>query len=444
MQRREFLTATTQSAAALAGAAWLQDRVSAQQAGPNDRINVCVMGVRGRGGSLLSTFAAQPQVFVKYVCDLDETVLNSRADGVTQATGRAPEKIKDFRRALADRDIDALVIGTPDHWHALPTIMACQAGKDVYVEKPDGHNTQEGRVMVAAGKKYNRIIQLGTQSRSGGHFLGAMEYIRAGHLGQVRFAKAWESTKQNGIGRPADAQPPATVDYDFWLGPAPQRPFNPVRFHGNWRWFFDLGTGDLGNDGVHRLDVARWALETGLQANGQTLARFPRAIGSLGAKCYFDDLQEWPDNQMTTFDYGNALLTYELRIWCPYPMEGEGEAAGVFGDQGYMVLGNTRWRHYGPRGQLVREERGTYSNDVAHIQNFLECLGTRRKPNADLETIGHPSSLLCHLGNASWRAGRTLQFDPDRYTCVGDEPANQFLTRAVYREPWVLPRIEAL
>ena len=268
MRRRQFLTTGLIAAGATASSV-------ARGTGPNDRIRVCVMGVRGRGGALLNEFAGQEDVDVTYVCDVDEGILTARVDGVVDRTGRRPQAIGDFRRAIDDPNVDALVIGTPDHWHALPSIYACQAGKDVYVEKPDGHNVREGQVMVAAQRRHRRVVQLGTQARSGSFQHAAMEYLAEGHLGRVRFAKAWESARQRSLGHPPDGTPPPGVDYDAWLGPAPERAFNPLRFHGNWRWFFDYGSGDLGNDGVHRLDVARWALGTALRAQGETLPRHP-------------------------------------------------------------------------------------------------------------------------------------------------------------------------
>ena len=441
MNRRDFL-----QTGIAAGALSIASAGSAQQKNrsPNDRITVCVMGVRGRGGSLLNAFASQPDVDVKYVCDLDLGVLKSRVAQVKDRTGKEPLAITDYREALDDPAIDALVSGAPDHWHALPTIQACQAGKDVYVEKPDGHNILEGRTMVAAGKKYDRIIQLGTQARSGKMQAAAMKHVAAGHLGKVRFAKAWESSRQGSIGHPSDSQPPAGFNYDTWLGPAPKRPFNVRRWHGSWRWFFDYGTGDLGNDGVHRLDVARWALETAIVAQGEKPIGLPRAISAHGGKYYFDDDQEWPDTLMVTYDYPGYVLTYEMRIWNAYPLHGESEGAAVFGDNGYVVIGNRRWRAFDNRGKQVSEETISSDNTAGHVRNFLDCMRSREKPNADLETVGHPSSLLCHLGNAAWRAGRTLQFDADRYQFKGDEEANQFLTRPIYRKPWVLPEIAAL
>ncbi|MHC4692721.1 MAG: Gfo/Idh/MocA family protein [Planctomycetota bacterium] len=440
MNRRVFLS---KSVGAAAAAVTLSTRRPRACAAPNDRITIAVIGVRGRGGAVSKVFASRKNVDVKYVVDVDEGVRRRHADEVGRISGTKPKAIKDFRRALDDQAVDAIMLGTPTHWHAIPTIMACQANKDVYVEKPDAHNVVEGQLMVAAMKKYKRVVQLGTQSRSGRHFLDAMRYIGEGHIGKALFAKAWESAKQGSIGRPADSQPPAGVDYDFWLGPAPKRPFNRCRFHGSWRWFFDYGCGDLGNDGVHRLDVAHWAFESALAAQGEKPLGPVKAVSAHGGKCYFDDLQEWPDNLMCTYDYGaGRVITYEMRIWTPYEMFGESEGAAVYGDRGYVILGNSSWRAYGPRNKLLREEQGTYGNTTAHVENFLSCMQTRKRPASDLETIGHPTNLLCHLGNAAWRAGRTLRFDATNYRLLGDQDAERYLTREEYRKPWLLPKLE--
>jgi len=437
MKRRSFLESS-----AVAGVVAALAAVESKKArAANDKISICMMGVRGRGGSVLSTFASLPEVEIRYVCDLDEGVRASRIATVEEKTGKRPTALKDYRQALEDKSLDALVLCTPDHWHALPTIHACQAGKDVYVEKPDGHNILEGRTMVAAAKKHGRIVQLGTQSRSGPHLLSCIEYLKTGAIGKVRFAKAWESGKQGSIGKPPDGQPPTGFDYDFWLGPAPLRPFNPRRFHGTWRWFFDYGTGDLGNDGVHRLDYARWALGAALAAQNETLPDSPRSVSTLGGKYYFDDAQEWPDTLMVTYDYApGVLLTYEMRVWNAYPLHDEPEGAAICGDNGFVIIGNSRWRAFDAKGKPIREEKGGY-NDVGHAKNFLDCMRSRQRPNADLETIGHPSSLLCHIGNAAWRTGRTLHFDPATYTFRDDADANSFLTRPEYRKPWVLPKL---
>jgi predicted dehydrogenase len=440
MQRREFIERSLATGIVYAGTAHLAYGQPAK-ALANDKITICMMGVKGRGGGVLNTFASLPEVDVKYVCDIDENVLGARVAAVEKQTGRKPEAIKDYRKALEDKTVDAIVIGTPDHWHALPTIHGCQAGKDVYVEKPDGHNIIEGQTMVAAAKKHGRIVQMGTQARTGPHLLSLMDYLKTGALGKVRFAKAWESAKQGSIGHAADRDAPSGVDYNTWLGSAPLRPFNPMRFHGNWRWFFDYGTGDLGNDGVHRLDMARWALTAAAAANGEKVPEMPRAVASLGGKYYFDDDQEWPDTLMTTYDFAPGyLLTYEMRVWNSYPLHEESEGAAVHGDGGYVVIGNSRWRAFDNKGKEIKTDKAGY-NDVGHAKNFLDCMRSRQKPNADLETVGHPSSLLCHLGNAAWRAGRTLKFDKETYKFVGDADANQYLTRAEYRKPFLLPKV---
>jgi len=443
MNRRRFLKCSGATAGlSLASVTATASRTRGKPAA-NDRIAVAVVGVRGRGRKLLATFASLSDVDVKYVCDVDENVLRQRVAALAKETPHRPQAIKDFRRALDDTSLDALVLGTPDHWHAIPTIMACQAGKDVYVEKPDGHNILEGRTMVAAARKYARVVQLGTQARNGPHLHTAMEYIASGALGRVQFAKAWESSLQGSIGHTPDSDPPPGVDYDMWLGPAPLRPFNARRFHGSWRWFFDYGTGDLGNDGVHRLDVARWALETALAAENKTLPKVPRSVSAYGGKYYFDDDQEWPDTLMVSYDYPGCVLTYEMRIWSRYRLHDESEGAAVLGDKGSIVIGNARWRAFDAKGQQVTEDHGGY-NDVGHAEDFLASIRSREKPAADLETVGHPSSLLCHLGNAAWRAGRSLRFDPETCTFLGDDDANQYLTRPEYRKPWVLPRIADL
>lgn len=445
MDRRTFVAGATAGAAFLSTRQTPASSLASTAVSPNDKIGIAAIGVRGRGNSVLQAFAAQPNVEIKYIVDVDESVREKRANEIRDRKRPRPDTAVDFRKALDDPAVDAIMLGTPTHWHAIPTILACQANKDVYCEKPDAHNILEGRLMVAAGKKYKRVIQLGTQSRSGRHFKNAMAYIAQGELGRVLFAKAWESTRQGSLGKPADRSPPRGVDYDLWLGPAPKRPFNPLRFHGNWRWFFDYGAGDLGNDGVHRLDVAQWAFETALKAQGEEPLGPVKSVSALGGKCYFDDLQEWPDNLMCTYDFGQGrILTYEMRIWSPYPMLGESEGAAVFGDNGYVVIGNNSWRAFGPRNKLIREEKGSYNNTALHVADFLNCMATRAKPRADLETIGHPSSLLCHLGNASWRAGRSLKFDFNNYQFSDDQDANRFLTREEYRAPWKLPKLSEL
>jgi predicted dehydrogenase len=322
--------------------------------------------------------------------------------------------------------------------------MACQAGKDVYVEKPDGHNIVEGMRMVDAMRKHNRIVQMGSQHRSTHRLQSAIEFVKSGRLGRCLVAKAWESTKQGSIGNPADGEVPAGVDYDMWLGPAPKRAFNRNRFHGRWRWFYDYGTGDLGNDGVHRLDMAIALLNAACQAQGDDPVGLPKTIVANGGKWYFDDAQQFPDTLQVNYEFGDQaarkLLTYEMRIWAPYHYLGHSEGSAVFGDKGYIVIGNSQWIAYGNRGEELARGEGD-SSEVPHVQNFVDCIKSRSKPYCDLETVGHPASVLCHAGNIAARTGRKLTLDPNTEMFESDPEANRLRTRPEYRKPWALPEV---
>ena len=433
--RRSFLKTSVAGAAALAAPAF---RASA--ASPNETFRVACMGVRGRGRGLLYGFAELPEAEVTTVCDVDTRLFEERVKKVEELQGKRPKTETDFRRLLDDKSIDAIVMGTPTHWHAIPTILACQAGKHVYVEKPASHNMREGQAMLAAARKYNRVVQVGIQSRSGRNYEEACDYIRTGALGKVMFAKGWESARQRSIGHPPDEAPPKGVDYDMWLGPAPKRPFNPMRFHSNWRWFFDYGCGDLGNDGVHRVDYARRGLAAGFEAQGKTLPDWPKAVSTSGGKYFFDDAQQWPDTLFVNWDYPGATLMYEMRLWSRPPIEGHAEGAAVYGENGYVVIGNGKWRAHGPKGEVIKTGSGAKADDdVRHKRDFFKCIRDGGKPACDIQ-IGHVASGLIHLGNIAWRTDRKLHFDHKTERFLDDEKANGYLGRT-YREPWVLPKV---
>ena len=444
--RRRILLQKASAAAAVATTASSAKLLRATVDSPNNRIRIGLIGTDGRAGFLVRTFAAQKDVEIVGLADVDTRKHIAAIETVKSITGSSPYITPDYRHLIDDNSIDAIVVGTPDHWHAIPTIQACQAGKDVYVEKPDGHNMLEGQRMVQAGSKHNRIIQMGTQSRTSTHFQKAMQWISRGKLGKVLVAKAWESAKQSNIGMPPDTSPPPGVDYNMWLGPAPLRPFNVRRFHGNWRWFLDYGSGDLGNDGVHRIDVAKWALDTAGRAQGMPPLYMPSKISALGGKWYFDDLQEWPDTLQATYQFAGTdsthgrLLSYEMKIWTPYKYYDETEGVVLYGDRGYMVIGNRRWRAFNPDNEIIAQDGGE-NDGVSHIRNFLDCMRSREKPNADLATVGHPSSVLCHAANVSWRIGRQVNLDAKTELFIDDEEANSLRTRPEYRKPWILPEI---
>ena len=440
LDRRRFLKDSA-VAATLAAATFRGERVA--RAAASERVRVGVVGAGGRAGHLNRLFAENKYAEVVAIADIDSRRLPRAVEEAYERQGTKPTTTGDFRTLIDDPSIDALVVGTPDHWHAIPTILACMAGKDVYVEKPDGHNIVEGQRMVAAMRKHNCIVQVGSQHRSTERLQSALEYIRSGALGRSLFATAWESSRQGSIGFPPDEEPPNGVDYDMWLGSAPKRPFNPNRFHGRWHWFYDYGTGDLGNDGVHRLDVAFAAFNAACETQGDEPLGLPSAISASGGKWYFDDMQEWPDTMQVTYDFGGKtpkILTYEMRVWTPYKLQGEGEGSAVYGDEGYIVIGNRAWRAYGPGNELLKEVSG-HGNAVPHVQNFLDCVKSRNKPYCDLETVGHPASVLCHAGNISVRVGRKLFLDPETETFADDPEANALRGRPEWRKPWELPQV---
>lgn len=435
MDRRSFLKSS-----AMAGAVAAAPGLRRVAGSPNEKFRVACMGVRGRGRRLLYDFAAMPEVEVVTICDVDTRLFDERVKAVEERQGVRPATETDFRRLLDDKSIDAIVMGTPTHWHAIPTILACQAGKHVYVEKPASHNMKEGQAMIRAARKYDRVVQVGIQSRSGRNYEEACDYIRTGVLGKVMFAKGWETARQKSIGFPPDGSPPPGVDYDMWLGPAPERPFNPMRFHSNWRWFFDYGCGDLGNDGVHRTDYARRGLAAGFEGQGKKLPDWPSAVATSGGKYFFDDAQEWPDTLIVTWDYPGATLMYEMRLWSRPPLEGYAEGAAVYGENGYVIIGNGGWRAHGPKGEVIKTGGSLKADDdVRHKRDFLRVIRDGGRPACDIE-IGHVASGLVHLGNAAWRLDRKLHFDATKQEFPGDREANQLLGRS-YRKQWPLPKV---
>jgi predicted dehydrogenase len=384
------------------------------RAAPSERVRVAVIGLRNRGTDHAKLFASDPGAEVVAVCDVDDSMFARPVKAVESATGKAPRTEKDFRRLLDDRTIDAVTIATPDHWHALMAVMACQAGKDAYVEKPASHNMVEGRRMVEAARKYRRVVQLGTQSRSAPSTAEAIERVRGGAVGKVGMARAWIHQKRVNIGHGQPGPVPPGVDYAMWQGPAPDRPFYQNRFHYNWHWFWNWGTGELGNNGIHGVDVARWGL--GVDA--------PLGVASGGGKFIFDDDQEVPDTQITTWEFPNACLVWEHRMWSKHPAEGSSFGIAFYGDRGTLIVGEKGWHI--EDGDGSKGQRGPDGQE-RHVRNFVDCVRSREKPNADIE-IGHLSTRLCHLGNIAFRVGKKLTFDAPR-EAFHDTEANSLLSR---------------
>ncbi|MHB8865623.1 MAG: Gfo/Idh/MocA family protein, partial [Pirellulaceae bacterium] len=407
-----------------------------QAAGPNERMQVGLIGPGGMGSAHLAELVGRQDVVVSHVCDPDANRMAAAAEVVRDRTGRAAQAVKDLRQILDDDAVDAVWIATPDHWHAPATILACEAGKHVYVEKPCAHNIREGRLMIEAARRTNRVVQVGTQSRSTQHVIEAMKALREGIIGEVLVAKAWNSQLRGSIGHQQPSDPPPFLDFDMWVGPAPEHPYQSNLLHGVWRWWHAFGVGDIGNDGVHDIDLARWGL--GVDCHPQT-------ITALGGKYVFDDDQQWPDTQYVVFEYPSdqpgqrtRQLIYEQRIWSPYHQEGHENGNAFYGTKGMMILGKkSGWKVILERNAPGPSMEGTFSLPDHH-QNFVDCIRSGQPPNADIE-IGHLTASLCHLANIATRVGRVVHFDPKAEHVVGDEDAAALVHRQ-YREHWAVPK----
>lgn len=432
--RRDFMQLGTTAAAA----AWLfAGSTETARAAADERMPVALIGPGGMGTGHLNQLVGNPRVRLATICEVDEQRAAKAAETVTKATGTAPAIVKDMRRVFDDPQIQAVWIATPDHWHAPAAILAAQAGKHVYVEKPCSHNLREGRMMIAAARKHNVVMQVGTQSRSTAHVIKAIEKLRSGVIGEILVAKAWNSQRRGSIGKQRPSNPPPHLDYDLWLGPVPHVPYQSNFLHGIWRWWYDFGCGDIGNDGVHDIDIARWGLG---------VTTHPTRVAALGGKSFFDDDQQHADTQTVVFEYAGATqagrpkqLLFEQRIWSPYVQEGFENGDAWYGTEGLMVFGKAgRYQLFGPRNKLIEESSGSPPDLAAHHANFLDCIRTGARPNADIE-INHLSTALCHFGNIATRVGRVLNIDPQREAILHDDEAHALLGRT-YRDHWATPK----
>ncbi len=429
MNRRHFMMST-----AAAGA--LRSSVLSSA---NDTIRVGCVGIRGRGRDHIRSFSALPNVEVAALCDVDQSVMGTRLKDMEEMGKRKPAVYIDIRKLLEDKSIDAISIATPNHWHTLMTVWGCQAGKDVYCEKPCSHDMFESRQIVAAAKKYGRIVQQGSQGRSSPALKEAAQKLKEGVIGDLYMTRGLCYKWRDTIKKTPVSAVPQGVDYDLWLGPAPKREFTRNRFHYNWHWFWDYGNGDLGNQGIHEVDISRWLL-------GVT---YPTKISAMGGKYMFDDDQETPNTLVVTYEFDTQgkkqLMVFEVRHWIT------NDEAGIRGPKvTNNVVGNT---FFGSNGYLAIETEARYATFLGrkqepgpaaraagnHFANFIAAARSRKETdlNCPIEE-GAISCTLVHLGNISYRLGRTLHFDAKTMTCVGDEEANLMFTRH-YRQPFVVP-----
>ena len=416
--RRAFLHRTALATAAFAAAPRLRAADS-----PGDRIVLGVMGVNGRGAGLASGFSDCNNAEVAYLCDVDTRAAENAAKNLAKKIPRAPKTVTDFRRILDDENVDALVIATPDHWHAPATILACAAGKHVYVEKPASHNAREGELMVTAARKHNRVVQLGTQRRSYPGVTEAIQKLRDGALGRVLFSRGWYNNTRASIGHGKAAPVPDWLNWELWQGPAPDRPFHNNYVHYNWHWFWHWGTGELGNNGIHSLDICRWGLGVD----------YPTRVTTGGGKYRHDDDQETPDTHTVTFDFGGKSIAWECKSWHPRGFENSQFGIAFYGEKGTMVIDGGNWRILDFKGDEI-DKGASSAGDKAHLENFLDCIRTGKRPRADIEE-GHKSTLLCHLGNIAWRTGHTLNIDPKTGHILDDKAAQKLWSRE-YRKGW--------
>jgi predicted dehydrogenase len=449
MERRRFIQSATTAGLAFGAAPTIL--ANSNWKGANDRVNVAVIGIRGMGKSHIESYQALDNVEVAALCDIDENLFAERVKGFFTDKGlRKPRIYQDLRKLYEDKDIDAVSVVTPNHWHALAAIWAIQAGKHVSVEKPCCHNIYEGQKLVEAAKKYDVIVQDGAEQRSNPCSISMAEYLSSGKLGEVYMAKGLCYKWRDTIGRKPDGPVPDGVHYDLWLGPAPKRPFNENRFHYNWHWHWDYGNGDMGNQGVHEMDVARWGLGV----------KLPTRISAVGGHFMFDDDQETPNDLITVFEFPNPhgggdkkkILQFEVRHWVTnrelasqdtsvpgndYMTSSANEIGNLFyGSKGFMSKTVQNWQTYLGRERTPGDSGSGLDN---HYQDFIDAIRAHEQSLAkgDIEE-GFYSCALIHLGNIAYRLGRTIEFNPESMQIVGDDEANAMLTRE-YRAPFVVP-----
>jgi predicted dehydrogenase len=423
--RRGFLKQTSLLTAGLAVAS----NTSAQTAhSPNGKVRVGIIGCNGRGLNHISYYLALPNVEIVSICDVDTRVIDKGLAEAAKTQRAKPKGMQDLRRMLDDPGVDAVSIATPDHWHAPATILACAAGKHVYVEKPGSHNLSESEWIVAAARKHNRVVQMGNQRRSWPWIIEAMACLHAGELGKLSVARGWYANQRPSIGRGKVAPVPEWLDYSLWQGPAPEQPFRANTLPYNWHWFWNWGTGEMGNNGVHALDIARWGLGVDL----------PRRVTCGGNRYFHRDDWETPDTMLATFDFGDKGIFWEGMSCAPRGFEGSQFGINFYGEKGSMVVTNSTANLYDLNNKLVREvsagTKNLFSYDTLHFTNFIDGIREGKALTAEIGE-GQKSATLCHLANIALRSGNTVNFDPQTRRIIGDPKAEALATRT-YRPGW--------
>ena len=419
LQRRSFLKKTLAAAATITVAG---TKSSGRVLGANEVIRLGIAGLHGRGGAHVAAFAGMEGVQVTYLVDPDTRTFQRRATEVQKRGGNQPRTVQDIRRALEDRNLDAISIATPNHWHSLMTIWAAQAGKHVYVEKPCSHNVKEGRIAMQMARKHNVIVQHGTQSRSSQAWANVVEVIKSGKLGRLLVSRGLVYKPRPTINTRPNTTPPKEVDFDLWLGPAPRQPFHTNLVHYNWHWFWDFGNGDIGNQGVHQMDIARWAIP------GATL---PRAVTTVGGRWGYTDQGQTPNSEMTIFDYGQTKLIFEVRGLPTNPYRGQTSGNTFHLEEG-VIAGNNRFypRNSDKTAPLPRVETPARRQGENHFANFIAAVNSHRIQDLNADILeGHYSASLCHLANISYRLGQDGPMTPRTRAFGDDKDASETLGR---------------
>ena len=429
IDRRQFLqeSAIAAGLAATAAVAVQPARAAATKRSA-DPLRVAVIGVRGRGMEHIDGFGKVSDAKIVAICDCDKGVIGPAMKAIEGQNGKPPAYFQDIRELLDSKDIDAVSIAMPNHWHALATIWACQAGKDVYVEKPVSHNVSEGRRMVEAADKTGRIVQTGTQCRSNKGIQDAVAFLRSGKLGKLYMAKGLCYKPRGSIGKDKVTEPPASLDYDLWCGPAEKKPYSENMLHYNWHWYWNTGNGDLGNQGIHQMDIARWGLDK---------SEFPRAVSASGGRFGYDDDGETPNTEQVDLEYDDCLLQFEVRGLPTNDEQGVRIGDIFYGSEGILAISSyTTWKTFW--GQKMEPGEGG-SGGGDHFANFVEAVRAR-DPKVLAAPIleGHHSSALCHLGNIAYRLDRKLAINPSTESFVNDPEADAMLTRD-YRPGFEVP-----
>ncbi|MGB7344499.1 MAG: Gfo/Idh/MocA family oxidoreductase [Pirellulaceae bacterium] len=422
--RRNFLKA----GAAIAAAGTITRASNSAQANDvassSEKIVLGIMGVNGRGKAIAQGMMAQPNVKIGTICDVDKRAAELTAKLVTKDQGSAPKVVGDFREILDDKNIDVLVCAAPNHWHAPATILGCNAGKHVYVEKPCSHTAEEGELAVAAARKNDRIVQMGTQRRSWPALVKGIGKVHDGAIGETLYARTWYNNRRGPIGTGKTTPPPEWLDWDLWQGPASRRDFKDNVVHYNWHWHWHWGNGELGNNGVHGIDVARWGLDV----------TYPNRVAATGGHFRHDDDQETPDTMMVSMTFpDDKMITWEGLSWSPLGPLDTSFGVSIHGTEGSLVIRGSGYTLYDMKNKEVETENGD-GGDADHFADFLDAVRTERRPNADIE-IAHQSTLLCHLGNIAYRSGGVVNTDPANGHII-DNPDAQALWGKEYAEEW--------